>query len=431
MLTLTSPAAQKKMKTVHLLVSETYAAAHGTSLCARIAALGCGVELKLVTVPTQHDSTIKNMSSWDTEGRNVLTAVELAPVCACYVSEDVQFSWATMLSMFAAVLVAPSIRWLQISWVGIDFPLFSAALFAKPRLAITNAAGTNAGAVGVSTLAALLALHRGLHHWVAAKARSEGWLDREALAPRRDLAGCRVLVFGWGAIGAEVGRLCVALDMDVVGMRRRIDAAAVAEAGRAVLVAATTVNLQREIAAADYVVLACPLTDETRGLFDTAMLARMQRTACLLNVGRGAVVDENALAAALTAGELAGGYLDAFTTEPLPTDHALWSAPNLIISPHDAATCADNATRVEEIFVRNLEALCHNVSTATEDPMSCLVNCVWPKPSRAKSSPPAGIYRSMHNSSADISSSRATLVVAIAVLVGVTFVFRDGATHKC
>ena len=134
------------MNSVHLLVSETYAAARGASLCQHIRA-HCGVELRLVVVPTQHDPSMKNMSVWDTEGRNVVDAEALEPVYACYVSEDVQFSWPTMLAMFAAVLAAPSIRWMQISWVGIDFPLFSDALFAKPGLHITNAAGTNAGTV--------------------------------------------------------------------------------------------------------------------------------------------------------------------------------------------------------------------------------------------------------------------------------------------
>jgi phosphoglycerate dehydrogenase-like enzyme len=382
---------------VNVLVSEKYAAAHGAALCARIRSL-CRVELRLVVLPTQIDPTMKSMQCWDTEGRNVIARDELLHLDACYVSEDVQFSWPTMLSMFASILDARNMRWMQISWVGIDFPLFSQALFAKPGLVITNAAGTNAGAVATSALAALISLHRGLHHWVAAKARGEGWLDREKLPPRRDLVGRTVLVFGWGAIGSEVGRLCAALGMDVVGMRRRVDAAtaaavaaaaAAAAGGGVALVAATASNLDRELPRTDYVVLACPLTEQTRGMFDAGMLRRMRPTACLLNVGRGAVVDEDALAAALAEGRLGGAYLDAFSTEPLPSDHALWSAPNLIISPHDAATCADNAARVEGIFVRNLEALCSRLCVGEADPTAGLSNRVWPTPAAGVSPAPA------------------------------------------
>ena len=213
----------------------------------------------------------------------------------------------------------------------------------------------------------------------------------------------------------------MALGMAVVGMRRHIDRAdAVPGPGAGVaLVAATAANLRREAAAADYVILSCPLTDETRGLFDSAMLARMKPTACLLNVARGAVVDEDALAAALVAGELAGAYLDCFSTEPLPSDHALWSAPNLIISPHDAATCADNAARVEAIFARNLEAVCSRSRGGSgggcAGPAPVLENCVWP--GRAKAETAAGPC-GVPGLAAARARGRQAIVSAAAVLAG-------------
>jgi phosphoglycerate dehydrogenase-like enzyme len=107
----------------------------------------------------------------------------------------------------------------------------------------------------------------------------------------------------------------------------------------------------------DWLVIACPLTEDTRGWIDAAAIARLPRRACVINVGRGEIVDPAALTDALAAGRLAGAYLDVFDPEPLPADSALWGVPNVILSPHDAASAAGNDRRVFERFCDNLDRL--------------------------------------------------------------------------
>ena len=105
---------------------------------------------------------------------------------------------------------------------------------------------------------------------------------------------------------------------------------------------------------AHWLVLACPLTPETRGLVDAEVLARLPQGARIINIARGEVVDEPALVAALRSGHVAGAYLDVFEQEPLPADSPLWDMPNIIVTPHNAAAAAGNDQRIFEIFVQNL-----------------------------------------------------------------------------
>ena len=108
---------------------------------------------------------------------------------------------------------------------------------------------------------------------------------------------------------------------------------------------------------ADYLVLVAPLTDDTRGLFDASMIARMKPDAVMINLSRGGIVDEAALVKALTDGAIKGAAIDVFEQEPLPGDHPLWDAPNTLITPHMAA--ADNAylPNIAKIFAENLKRI--------------------------------------------------------------------------
>jgi phosphoglycerate dehydrogenase-like enzyme len=106
---------------------------------------------------------------------------------------------------------------------------------------------------------------------------------------------------------------------------------------------------------ADWLVITCPLTAETRGLLDAAALALLPPMARLINVARGQILDEGALIGALQRGDLAGAYLDVFEQEPLPSDSPLWELPNVLISPHDSGASTGNALRATELFLANLE----------------------------------------------------------------------------
>jgi len=108
--------------------------------------------------------------------------------------------------------------------------------------------------------------------------------------------------------------------------------------------------------------------DTPCALSHAQVLNAMKPSACLLNVGRGAIVDEAALVKSLEAGSIAGAYLDVFEHEPLPADSTLWRLPNVILSPHDSASCIDNAERVQSIFKQNAECFVNGGN---------LANVVW------------------------------------------------------
>lgn len=156
-------------------------------------------------------------------------------------------------------------------------------------------------------------------------------------------------VVGVGHIGAEIARRAAAFGMTVVGVDPHPR-----EIPEAQLTVWPMDRLHELLATADYTVIAAPHTPETERLFDRVLMKRMKRSAILINIGRGAIVRLDDLVAALQAGEIAGAALDVCEIEPLPSDHPLWSMPNVIITPHVAAA----SPRVPE---RHLETLLENV----------------------------------------------------------------------
>jgi len=164
----------------------------------------------------------------------------------------------------------------------------------------------------------------------------------------RDLKGQTAVILGLGKIGTEIARLAQALGLTVVGVRRgpRRPGDPVDELHPPAALAAL-------LGRCDWLVIACPLTPETRGLVDAGLIAKLPRAARIINVARGEIVDEPALIAALQDRRLAGAYLDVFATEPLPPESPLWDLPNVIVTPHSAGAAAGNDERVLEIFLEN------------------------------------------------------------------------------
>ena len=159
------------------------------------------------------------------------------------------------------------------------------------------------------------------------------------------------MILGLGAIGQSVARLCAGLGMRVIGTRR--SGAPVPGVERVFAPHET----DQVLGQSDYVVVLLPLTDETRGLLDAGCLAALPRRSVLINLARGGVVDEDALAAALESGALRGAALDVFLREPLPGQSPLWQAPNTILSPHISGWFPGYSERVAEILASNLERL--------------------------------------------------------------------------
>jgi phosphoglycerate dehydrogenase-like enzyme len=239
-----------------------------------------------------------------------------------------------------ALAKAERLAWLHSMSAGVDHPWFRSLLLRGVRL--TTSSGASAVPIAHTVLLYLLALSRGLLGWLEGQ-RAREWRPHVV----HDLQGDLLGVVGLGPIGLEVARLGTAFGMRVVGLRRTPRGDEPCETWR--------LDRLPELAAlADHLVLALPLTEETRHLVGAQVLAGMKPSAVLVNVGRGALVDEPALVAALAERRIAGAALDVFEVEPLPAESPLWSLPNVIVTPHSAGTSPANWERASALFADNL-----------------------------------------------------------------------------
>jgi D-3-phosphoglycerate dehydrogenase len=207
---------------------------------------------------------------------------------------------------------------------------------------VANVPGVNAGTVAEHVMGAMVRLARGGTAVTAAltAGRSAGWASARAIADAGfELAGRTVGLVGYGHVGRAIARVCAA----GLGMRVLAHTRSGIPDGESW---ASPATLPEVLQQADFLVLACPLTASTRGLIGGAQLAMLRRTAFLINVARGPVVQEAALIEALRAGQLAGAALDVFDTQPLPDDHPWWQMPQVLISPHVAGISADSMLRM-------------------------------------------------------------------------------------
>jgi D-3-phosphoglycerate dehydrogenase len=178
--------------------------------------------------------------------------------------------------------------------------------------------------------------------------RDGKWADRLGMLPF-DLYGKTVLIVGFGRIGSRTAKRCLAMEMNVLVYDPYKDAAEIKSAG-----CEPIADLDAALPRADFVTIHCPKTAETVGLFNAARIGRMRRTAYLINTARGGIVDEKALHAALTSGQLAGAGLDVFEVEPPPVGHALFALPNVIMAPHVAGVTVEAVDRMSEQTARNI-----------------------------------------------------------------------------
>lgn len=238
--------------------------------------------------------------------------------------------------------VAPRLRWLQATSAGIGQAVKRFGLD-RTDITFTTASGVHARPLADFCLMAMLMF-----------AKDYVRMERDKKARRwerycgEELTGKTLALIGLGRIGQEVARLGKRMDMRVIGMRRsdaRVDG--IDELlGREALVTM--------LGEADFLVLAAPHTPETEGIIGAAELAAMKPTAVLINIGRGALVDEDALIRALQQNRLAGAALDVFADEPPAENSPLWDMPNVIVSPHSASTVTQENARITDIFCDNL-----------------------------------------------------------------------------
>jgi phosphoglycerate dehydrogenase-like enzyme len=274
------------------------------------------------------------IDAWDADAvRRTLPHVDVAftPV----VDSDV-FSLATRL------------RWIQSSAVGVGHLLYPALV--ESDVVITNARGVRSRPMAEHVLAVTLALARQLH--TAMRHQVNHRWAQDLLESQRllTLQGRRMGIVGLGSIGMEVARLAAPLGLKVSAIRRRAEVERPAEVDELL----PPDRLDDLLAKSDVVLLAAPLTAATRALIGRRELSLMKRGAFLINVGRGGLVDDAALVAALRTGHLGGAALDVFAEEPLPGSSPYWDLANVIVTPHTSGTMEDYWTQLVSLFSENL-----------------------------------------------------------------------------
>ncbi|MCH7739572.1 MAG: D-2-hydroxyacid dehydrogenase [Chloroflexi bacterium] len=247
--------------------------------------------------------------------------------------------------------VADRLKYIQSIGAGFDqFPLDE---LRERGIRLASAQGTNKNGVSEHAMALILGLSRKIHD-ARDNQRKHFWRQMISDIPMREdeLAGKTMGIIGMGQIGSRVAKLAKAFDMRVIATKRDINN----YEGPAdeVLPPDQVDRLFRE---SDWLVLNCPLTPETRGIVDARALEMMKPSAFLINVARGACVDEEALIEALRTGAIAGAGLDHFYDDPLPPESPIWDLDNAIITPHTGGETQLYEANLLDIMMGNLERL--------------------------------------------------------------------------
>lgn len=250
------------------------------------------------------------------------------------------------------------LQWVHTIQAGYDrFPLDA---IDRAGVRLTNSEGIHGESVGETAVGLMLSLARRLHHYVENQ-EARSW-DRPDWDEAFTLFGESACVVGLGTLGQGVARRAAGMDMEVIGVRRtptRVPH---------VSDVFTPSALHDAIGDARFVVLTLPLTEETQGMFGPSEFETMREDAYFLNVGRGQVVQEDALIGAIQSGEIAGAGLDVFEVEPLPSESPLWDMDEVIVTPHVAAMTNDYYRDVAPLVRENVALL-----AAGEEPVNRVV----------------------------------------------------------
>lgn len=261
---------------------------------------------------------------------------------------EILLSYGFPRALYDAAAAGRTLRWVHSAAAGVTGAIHPG--MAEAGILLTNSAGIHAEPMADTVLAMILYFARGLDHAVAAQHRGE-WerAPFDADVPTvHELEGGTLGIVGYGGIGEAVARRALALGMEVTGYRRRpiptdLD----------VRIVSGTEGLA-EVFACRYVVLALPRTPSTENILDRERIARLRPETVIINVGRGELIDEAALAEALSDGRIRGAGLDVFVREPLPSESPFWSMPNVLITPHVTATTDRFWRRQMDLILENL-----------------------------------------------------------------------------
>jgi len=243
--------------------------------------------------------------------------------------------------------LAPGLRWVQTTSAGVG-PLVRRLGLQDSDLIVTTASGIHAQPLTEFVFAALLFYTKEFGR-LQDEQRARQWHRFSG----RELAGQTMAIIGPGRIGREIARIASAFRMRVVALGRDSDAARAGALGVERLFARA--ELGEMLSEADCLVVCAPHTPETDGILGPREFAALKPGAVFVNIGRGALIDEDALVASLRDGRIAFAALDVFREEPLPTTSPFWDMPNVLINPHSASTVDTENSKITELFIRNLE----------------------------------------------------------------------------
>jgi phosphoglycerate dehydrogenase-like enzyme len=312
------------------LVSKTFVRTFGATL--EEAAEAAGKSVEFITAP-------------ETPGAR-FTAADCDRIDCAFLDRHMRADEQTYAAFSDAMIVSNSMKWLHLASSGLYPSAWLDALDRKGAL-VTSSTGANAEPVAQTGFTGLLMLSRGFTHYVQAQRRHE-WAPLRGAGLPEDLRGQTVLLIGVGAVGKVFAGYARAFGLNVIGVRRTPR-----QPGDPVDEMHPPSRLSELLPRANFVVVSCPLTQETRNLLDARAFARMRKGACVINIARGEIVDTDALIDNLRSGHLGGAHLDAHAQEPLPADSPLWELPNAIVTPHNAAASRGLEKRSAERFIAN------------------------------------------------------------------------------
>jgi phosphoglycerate dehydrogenase-like enzyme len=256
---------------------------------------------------------------------------------------DAAFGGFSAERLRAVLAAAPKLRWVHTFSAGVDRHVPEMTKY--ERVVLTNNSGAYDVPISEHVIAMIFAAAKRVPEHLAAQGRHE-W-QREV--PHAEVRGATLVILGMGSIGSELARMAGAVGMRVIGVRR--DASRPAPGAERIVPPARFVEVARE---ADYLAVTAALTPQTRGMVSAEVLRALKPTAWVINIARGPIVDEAALATALQEKRIGGAALDVFETEPLPAASPLWSLDNAILTPH----VSNSSPKVRE---RSLALVAENV----------------------------------------------------------------------
>jgi len=274
-------------------------------------------------------------------GRGTPIAWEDAHPEIAWGTSDLFREGGPLVAFFSFMLESRGLRWFQSPAAGYEDPVFGAMVANGVR--ITNA-HVNSLPIAEFVMRSVLEEFQDAAQW---RDQAEG--RRWRIHDWREVSGSTWVIIGMGGIGTEVARRARAFGAHVIGCRRHPSSTDPTD--RTV----TPDQLDQVVGLADVIVLSAPATPETVNLVDADFLARMKRGSLLVNVARGALVDDAALIESLDSRRLSAAILDVFRTEPLPEDHAFWAHPSIRVTPHNAAGGVGRLARQAELFKENLD----------------------------------------------------------------------------